>query len=529
MNPESRRTPYIWKPLFIGGAAVFLYAGVLVKLTRDWWTDENYSHGLLVPVVIAFILLREISKLRLARQAPSANYGIPLLLIALALLFAGTLGAELYLQRISLVVFLSALIICFFGRRLLWNLWVPLVLLLLSIPVPQLLFNKVAFPLQLWASRLAEVCMSLVGIPAIRNGNIIELVPLGTTQVAALEVVEACSGIRSLMTLAALAVLLAYFTRSGRADVIGSPRELLRDPLVWRAFVLVLLAVPIALVTNALRVAGTGVVTYLYGVETAEGAWHDLSGFGVFVIAFILLAISNFVLLRCFPKSRSAPNTPVVHHPPAPQQLVLTVFIMVLSAGVMINWLDQRGEVAMERRSLSRFPIYLDGTTMTGIESRFPEATEKVLGASDYVMRDYRSPAGQKLNLYIGYYRSQRTGTTYHSPRNCLPGTGWEMKELDPVEITTADGGTFTANKYMVKRGDYRGLMIYWYQGRGRTNSSEYWDKLGTIADSVLKNRSDGAMVRIMTQVGSDERAALEEAVSFSSIVAARLPLYVPN
>ena len=531
MNPDRLRTSFIWKPMLIGGGTILLYAGVLASLARDWWFDENYSHGLLVPGVIALILWRELPELRTVWGKTDSRHGIPVLLFALALLLLGSLGAESYLQRLSLVILLSAIVVCFFGKRLLLNLWLPLLLLVFSIPIPQLLFNKIAFPLQLWASRIAELCMWLVGVPLVRSGNVIELVPLGATQVVALEVVEACSGIRSMMTLATLALLLAYFTTNWRKRVITSPRELMRDPLVWRSFILVILAVPIALVTNALRVAGTGVITYYYGLEVADGAWHGISGLGVFIFAFVLLACTNFILMKLYPTAESAskPAPADINADIVPKQMVLAIFTIILSAGVLVTWLEFRGEAEIVRRQLTSFPIYLDGTTKVGADTRLPEATENVLGVTDYVMRDYRTPSGQRLNLYIGYYKSQRTGATYHSPRNCLPGSGWELSDLGSVDITTASGKTFTANKYLVSRGDYKGLMIYWYQGRGRTNSSEYWDKMGTIVDSILLNRSDGAMIRIMGAIGSDEQSLLDEATSFTSAIATRLPLYVPN
>ncbi|MFL6466970.1 MAG: exosortase C-terminal domain/associated protein EpsI, partial [Pyrinomonadaceae bacterium] len=508
--------------------------GTSLKLASNWWVDENYSHGFIIPVVIGLVLWLDRAKLRSARQEPNTFIGYPLILFAMLMLLAGVLGAELYIQRISIVVFLAGVTIYFFGRRLLLNLLLPLTLLLFAIPIPQILFNKLAFPLQLWASQIAGKGMQLFGIPSIRKGNIIELIPIGAAQSIALEVVEACSGVRSLMTLATLALLLAYFTKRNGEHVKQSLDELYKDPFTWRAMLLVLSSIPIALITNAFRVTATGVLTYYYGAGAAEGTVHEVSGFVVFISAFILLAATNMVLLKAFPNNRSGqfghPNAAVQEGTyRVSQQRVLALFVTILTAGVLISWLENRVESKVQRRQLSSFPMILDGSLKIGDDKRFSEETERVLGASDYVMREYRSPYGQKLNLFIGYYDSQRTGATYHSPRNCLPGSGWEMKELDPVQLSKPDGTNFEANKYLVQRGEYKGLMIYWFQGRGRTNSSEYWDKADTFKDSVLRNRSDGAIIRVMTPFGDDESASLQEAISLSNSVAKRLSEYVPD
>src|SRR3954471_5970467 len=202
----------LWKPVAVALALAFVYFGVFAKLGYDWWTDENYSHGLLVPLVIGCILWGEGQRLAQARPRPSLWWGILLVLLALLSLWVGVAGAELYLQRLSLLLMLVGLVIYFWGGRVLRLLLVPLGLLFLAIPIPAIIFNKIAFPLQLFASRCAVWAMSLFDIPVLRQGNVIELMPLGARETKKLEVVEACSGIRSLMTLVTLAVVYAYFT-----------------------------------------------------------------------------------------------------------------------------------------------------------------------------------------------------------------------------------------------------------------------------------------------------------------------------
>lgn len=144
-------------------------------------------------------------------------------------------------------------------------------------------------------------------------------------------------------------------------------------------------------------------------------------------------------------------------------------------------------------------------------------------------MREYVSPDGRLANLYIGYYASQRTGATYHSPQNCLPGAGWVMTQPEFVEIKTSSGETFQANKFIIENGVYNEVLIYWYQGRGRFTASEYTDKINTIWDSVLRRRSDGAMVRVMTSVGDSETKATEAAIDLAAQTADKLSEFVPE
>ncbi|MGH9932747.1 MAG: exosortase, partial [Pyrinomonadaceae bacterium] len=220
--------------LAIATALVFAYATVLGKLGHDWWTDENYSHGLLIPFIIGFILWSQRERLARTSQRPAMFWGLAAVVFSLLALWAGTAGAELYMQRTSLVLILGGTILYFWGFSLLRLLIVPLFLLLLAIPIPAIIFNKIAFPLQLFASRCAVWAMTVFDIPVLRQGNVIELMPLGARETKKLEVVEACSGIRSLMTLVTLAVVFAYFTHpredSGDGDKPIGP-EPSHDPV----------------------------------------------------------------------------------------------------------------------------------------------------------------------------------------------------------------------------------------------------------------------------------------------------------
>jgi exosortase len=296
-------TKKLWQGIAISFAIVFAYATVLVKLFHDWWYDENYSHGLLIPFIIGYIIWAQRDKLARVPVRSSVLWGAAAVVLALFALWAGVAGAELYTQRLSLILLLAGVIVYFWGFTLLRLLLVPLALLFLAMPIPAIIFNKIAFPLQLFASRCAVWSMSLLGIPVLRQGNIIELKPLNSFDTKKLEVVEACSGIRSLMTLVTLAVVFAYFTHNPSNGDPGSGKCFgwLKSYWFWRAVIIVGSAVPIAILTNAFRVSGTGVLAHYYGTAVADGFFHSFSGWAIYIVAFILLFGIGMILDRFKP------------------------------------------------------------------------------------------------------------------------------------------------------------------------------------------------------------------------------------
>jgi exosortase len=308
----------LWQSLALSFAIIFTYATVMAKLFHDWWNDENYSHGLLIPFIIGYILWIQRDKFARVQAKSSELLGGAAVVLGLFGLWAGVAGAELYTQRLSLVMLLAGVVIYFWGVSLLKLLLVPFGLLLLAIPIPAIIFNKIAFPLQLFASRCAVWSMSMLGIPVLRQGNIIELKPLNSFDTKKLEVVEACSGIRSLMTLLTLAVVFAYFTHPSSGDEPPSGKRFgwLKSYGFWRAAIIIASAIPIAILTNAFRVSGTGVLAHYYGTEVADGFFHSFSGWAVYIAAFILLFGIGIILDRFRPaqagekqSQRKAPET----------------------------------------------------------------------------------------------------------------------------------------------------------------------------------------------------------------------------
>jgi exosortase len=308
----------LWQSFALSFAVIFAYATVLAKLLHDWWNDENYSHGLLIPLIIGYILWTQRDKFARVSARPSELLGGAAVLLGLLGLWVGVAGAELYTQRLSLILLLAGVVVYFWGIALLKLLLVPFGLLFLAMPIPAIIFNKIAFPLQLFASRCAVWSMSMLGIPVLRQGNIIELKPLNSFDTKKLEVVEACSGIRSLMTLLTLAVVFAYFTHpSGDEPPSGKRFGWLKSYGFWRAAIIIGSAIPIAILTNAFRVSGTGVLAHYYGTTVADGFFHSFSGWAVYIAAFILLFGIGMILDRFRPAQ--AGDEPLKKKTPEPE------------------------------------------------------------------------------------------------------------------------------------------------------------------------------------------------------------------
>jgi EpsI family protein len=207
---------------------------------------------------------------------------------------------------------------------------------------------------------------------------------------------------------------------------------------------------------------------------------------------------------------------------------ILVVFLV--AGGVLVNYGERAGEARVARTALKDFPAQVGDWKQRRADVRFDAATEAVLRADDYVLRDYARADGRTASLYIGYYATQRSGATYHSPLNCMPGSGWTLSAHDVIKIEPVGGApAFEANRYVIQNGTERHLLVYWYQGRGRAVASEYWDKVYTVWDSARLRRSDGSMVRVLVPIGKSEAEAVESAVSIAAGVAPELPRFVPQ
>jgi exosortase len=285
--PTLSRVATAW--LLLAVPCAWLYAPVVSKLVHDWSHDENYSHGFLIVPLAAWFAWQRRHRLADAAARPS-GLGLGLIAVALTLIIVGQLGAELFLTRVSLILLLAGAVLWLHGREHLRILVFPLLFLVLMVPLPAIVFNQIAFPLQLVASRIGAAGIQACAVPVLREGNVIVLAD------TSLEVAEACSGIRSLVSLLTLGILVGYFT----------------DPRLWVRWAIAIAVIPIAIVANAARVTGTGVLAHYYGAEAAHGFFHTFSGWLVFVVAFLLLVGVARVLSRIPSRAGTVPLSPPI-------------------------------------------------------------------------------------------------------------------------------------------------------------------------------------------------------------------------
>ena len=273
----------------IAAAVLVVFWQVFVRLVDAWIVDGNYSHGfLIIPIALYFVWERR-EKLVAATPRPTW-FGLVVLAFGLATLLAGLWGSELFLSRFALIPVIAGIVLFVLGWQHLRILAFPLAFLFLMIPIPAIIFNQIAFPLQLLASRAGAWAISAVGIPVLREGNL--LVLAHTT----LEVAEACSGIRSLVSLITLGVVYGYFM----------------DSRTWVRALIVASAIPVAIVANAARVAGTGMMAQWIGPEAADGFFHEFSGWIVFLFAFVMILIIQRLITKLAPNpfSSGMPGVP---------------------------------------------------------------------------------------------------------------------------------------------------------------------------------------------------------------------------
>ncbi len=281
--------PYL-KIIALIALVALVYHEVLVKLVFDWWKDPNYSHGFVVPLVSLYLLWRKRAQLvRLNRIKSPSFPGLVLMGAGLAMLVAGRAGAELFLQRFSLLVVMAGMVLLFCGRGMLKSVSPALAFLMFMIPIPYMLYDSISFPLKLFTSCCAAMSLTLLHIPVLREGNLVHLA--NTT----LEVADACSGIRSLISLLAIGSVIAWVTLRSN----------------WKRALVILLVIPIAVFANAARVVITGVLAHFYGSAVAEGFFHEYAGLMIYLVSlFLLLSLCGIIRRDVSEPGREQAGTP---------------------------------------------------------------------------------------------------------------------------------------------------------------------------------------------------------------------------
>ncbi len=502
--------------LFALGVAVVPFARVLNQLIGMWTSDPEYSHCLLIPVISGFLIFRE--RALLTRMPFEGSWlGIAVLLAGAGLWGIAELSTIWVLEQYAFLVVLYGLTLALVGPRVFRRLWMAMLILLFTIPLPIFFWNSLSLHLELLSSALGVDVIRLFDIPVYLDGNVIDL---GVYQ---LQVAEACSGLRYLFPLMTLAFIVAYFFRA---------------PL-WQRAALFLASVPVAILMNSLRIGLIGVSVAYWGRKMAEGVLHYFEGWVVFMISTGLLLVLAAVLVRLGRQPMRLRDAMVLDMGPAARTsrthrartlpmpfLAATAFATV--AAVLATQVHQRTEIQPPRAAFGDFPLQLGG--WRGQRSAMGAVYLDQLKLSDYLYATYQHPAGLPVNVWVAYYDSQRKGDSTHSPASCLPGGGWQFRTLGRYTLDSG-GGRLTVNRAVIVHGDERELMYYWFPQRGRDITSDYLLKWDLLWDAITRDRTDGALVRLIVPLprGASAAAGDRQLTDFVRRFVPALPRYVPN
>ncbi|HEU4684714.1 MAG TPA: VPLPA-CTERM-specific exosortase XrtD [Nitrospira sp.] len=502
----------------------YLYRDSLVFLMAHWTGSDDYGHGLFVPVISLFLIWQRRARMAAAGMKGSW-WGVVLLLVGLALYWIGELATLYVILHVSLWCVVVGLVMALIGLPATKTIAFPLLYLLIAVPLPVLVHAKLSTELQLMSSAMGVGFLQAVGITAFREGNLIDLGPVQ------LQVADACSGIRYLLPLTSLALLCAY---------------LFKDKM-WKRVVLVLSSVPISLVVNGIRIAVIGVLVEFFGQPAAEGFLHFFEGWLLFMLSLTVLVLEMWALSRCDSEYRNASlsqrfkwdDGPLVatrspipsgEHLPGPAYLfglMLFVPFALASPGTGAD-----GDTLPARLAFFDFPMEL--ANWHGSPLRLEPQYIEALRMDDYLLADYRADGTQEpVSLYAAYYRSQRKGQSAHSPQSCLPGGGWEIVSLNNVRVASAAavGKSFDVNRAVIRKGESRQVVFYWFKQRERILTDEYLVKFYLLWDAVVRQRTDGALVRVASLVGhgETEEDADRRIIRFASAMGNELTRYVPD
>ncbi len=491
-NIKEERSSFIYSYLPIALSILLIlsmYYDVLFKMAKDWWTDPNYSHGFLIPIISLYILWERRGLLKKIR--PSASVlGLFVLLLGCSLFLFGRIGGELFSQRLSFLITIIGCIIFFGGKKLWQVVRFPIVYLIFMIPLPYLLYDTIAFPLKLFATKFSSFVLQTIGVSIYHEGNLIYLP--NTT----LEVVNACSGIRSLISIIAIAVIIALYTNT----------------TTFKRMLIIALSIPVVLFSNMLRIIITGFLAQYYP-NIATSFFHSFSGGIIFLIGVSLIFFIAFSIgsgRREAVHDRDGDdvdgmdmNEDVSNH------FAFWSWSVPLILGVFLglNLFATKVEATSILKSLSKFPNDIGGFHKVSDEA-FDKSILDNLGVDSYLMRAYTGPGSYSLWLYIGYYEDQKEGAMIHSPKHCYPGGGWHplSSKIVKINIPKLDK-TISVNEYVLSKGGEKQLVYYWYQSRGRVIANEYKDRFYMIMDSLFRHRSDGALIRISGPAKDLEKA----------------------
>ncbi|MEK7729340.1 MAG: exosortase C-terminal domain/associated protein EpsI [candidate division KSB1 bacterium] len=485
--------------LIVGFFALFFPA--LRELVRDWTIDPNYEHGVLVPVIVAYLLWQKRNELRGLALQPAFGAGLALCLFGFMLFIIATAGAEWFVARSAMLLSLYGLVLYFAGWHFFKRLSLPLLYLGFMIPLPYVIYYRITFPLQQIASTGAFRALKLLGLAGQQEGNILHFSGFS------LEVIEACSGLRSMMVLVTLAALIAYMTSV---------------PNLWR-WLLFLSAAPVAIVANIFRLMILALLGIFVSPEAAMSFLHEGSGILVFLIGLFLLMILAGALkwgVRASRKMSSdlrregtilnphskgeydksqlgdgaSGNQISAHRSLHFSPRYWIIIGMMTLAFAASGWVRAPKPLVEEKVELPRLAPELVGWHRE--EPQLSARAAEQLKADQILLYNYSDARGRRVEFFLGYYRDQQFGAQVHSPLHCLPGAGWTILRNDklPLPFEKISG---VASKLDISKKNEQQYVVYWFVSEGEIVKNEMDLKIRLLRNALRRRGTSVYFYRV--------------------------------
>jgi exosortase D (VPLPA-CTERM-specific) len=480
--------------LLIAASIPLFWIGI-ISLGEAWITPE-YSHGWLIPIISLYLFLREMRKTKHREVRQSERWpGVFVMLFALAVALLGNLARVPDIVTYAMILWVSGVVLIVFGFSQGIRHQLPVFHLVLMLPLPQILYWKLSLILQGISSEVGVWLVDFFRIPVFLEGNVIDL------GIYKLQVAEACSGLRYLFPILSFSYLFAI---------------LYRGPF-WHKAVLLLAAVPVAVLMNSIRIGIIGILVNYFGIEMAEGFLHLFQGWVIFGISILALFAMAVGLQRLRPEplpffdaldldTTGLGAILLTIRSITPAIALAVGFALTLATSVA--WTSYGGITPqkMDRIEFAYFPQRIG--EWTGVATTLEPDVEEVLGADDYLLMTFTSPnEAAPVSLFSAYYEKQNEGEGIHSPQACLPGGGWEIVEFGPktVDMTGAGYGIFEVNRAVIEKGGERQLVYYWFEQRGKRIISDIEAKVSVVIDGLTMGRTDGAILRYVTPIVGED------------------------
>lgn len=497
---------------------VIAFWGGLTELVTRWEKQEEYGHGFFIPFISMWFLWKRKDAL-MASWSKGTTSGLIFVLVGISMLIVGEISAIYILIQYGFLIALIGVVLASGGASFAKVTFFPILFLIFAIPLPYFVDAQLSWKLQLLSSQIGVGILRLFDVSVYLEGNVIDL------GLYKLQVVDACSGLRYLYPLLSIGAFIGYMYQGK----------------LWQRLVVFFSTIPITIFMNSLRISIVGLLVNKWGNEMADGFLHYFEGWIVFMTCLLMLLVEvkvfeHFGAKRPLSYAIDLPEikagSPVaMSRQPSTSQIVAV--LMLVLASFFVYSFNERAEQHPSRLPVSSYPLTLGAWTAK--ESALSEQIESALGLDDYVLADYSQPGesgqGGSVNFYVAYYKSQRKGVSPHSPQVCMPGGGWVITSLQDREIKVTGMAPFVVNRAVIEREHRKQIVYYWFDQRGRKISSEYWMKWYLLIDSITKNRTDGALVRVTTLLGNNENleSADERLANFLQSAVPKLKLYVPE